>query len=88
MEGGLAYVLSKSYTKKTAEGMGAVKGKDGFSPIATVEETADGAVITITDKNGTTSATVKGGGGEIDKGNEMTEQDVDNAWAAVFGNGG
>lgn len=36
-------------------------GEDGFSPIATVEQTADGAAITITDKNGTTTATVTNG---------------------------
>lgn len=36
-------------------------GKDGFSPIATVEETEAGAVIEITDANGTTTATVKHG---------------------------
>lgn len=36
-------------------------GADGFSPIASVEQTADGAEITITDKNGTTKATVKNG---------------------------
>ena len=34
---------------------------DGFSPIAKVEETENGAVITIIDKNGTTSATVTNG---------------------------
>lgn len=31
------------------------------SPVATVVETADGSVITITDKAGTTTATVKNG---------------------------
>ena len=36
-------------------------GADGFSPIASVEQTANGAEITITDKNGTTKATVKNG---------------------------
>ena len=36
-------------------------GGDGFSPIASVEQTADGAEITITDKSGTTKATVKNG---------------------------
>lgn len=36
-------------------------GQDGFSPIATVHQTADGATITITDKAGTTTATVKNG---------------------------
>lgn len=40
----------------------AEKGDDGgFSPTAKVEQTADGAVITITDKSGTTTATVTDG---------------------------
>ncbi len=36
-------------------------GKDGYSPIANVMQTPGGAVITITDKNGTTTATVANG---------------------------
>lgn len=36
-------------------------GADGFSPIAKVEQTTDGAKITITDKTGTTTATLKNG---------------------------
>lgn len=36
-------------------------GNDGFSPKAKVEETAEGAKITITDKEGTTTAIVKHG---------------------------
>ena len=36
-------------------------GADGYSPTATVTETDAGAVISITDKNGTTTATVKNG---------------------------
>lgn len=36
-------------------------GEDGFSPVATVTQTANGAVISITDKNGTTTATVTNG---------------------------
>ena len=36
-------------------------GKDGFSPIASVVETEAGAVIEITDANGTTTAMVKHG---------------------------
>ena len=36
-------------------------GKDGYSPVATVEQTDSGAVITITDKSGTTTATVANG---------------------------
>lgn len=41
-------------------------GADGFSPTATVTQTADGATITITDKNGTTTADVaKGDKGDV-----------------------
>nr|DAW47468.1 MAG TPA: hypothetical protein [Caudoviricetes sp.] len=36
-------------------------GQDGYSPVAKVEATADGAKITITDKTGTTEAAVKNG---------------------------
>lgn len=36
-------------------------GQDGYSPSAKVETTADGAMITITDKTGTTEAEVKNG---------------------------
>ena len=36
-------------------------GADGFSPTAIVEQTDTGAKITITDKNGTTTATVNNG---------------------------
>ena len=36
-------------------------GVDGFSPTATVTQTSDGATITITDKNGTTTADVTKG---------------------------
>lgn len=36
-------------------------GQDGYSPVAKVEATADGAKITITDKTGTTEAEVRNG---------------------------
>ena len=36
-------------------------GSDGYSPTANVTQTATGATITITDKTGTTTATVKNG---------------------------
>lgn len=36
-------------------------GADGFSPTATVTQTSEGATITITDKNGTTTADVSKG---------------------------
>lgn len=45
-------------------------GAEGFSPVATVTQTASGATITITDKNGTTTADIakgaKGDTGEQD----------------------
>ena len=36
-------------------------GKDGFSPVATVQQTTGGATITITDKTGTTTANIYNG---------------------------
>ena len=36
-------------------------GKDGYSPTANVRQTSTGAVITITDKTGTTAATITNG---------------------------
>lgn len=40
---------------------GEFDGENGFSPIATVTQTATGATINITDKNGTTTATIANG---------------------------
>lgn len=61
IEDGLAEIESKVGQGGSGSGTNGVDGKDGFSPIATVTETSDGATITITDKNGTTSATVNHG---------------------------
>lgn len=36
-------------------------GTDGYSPVATVTQTDSGAIISITDKNGTTTATIANG---------------------------
>lgn len=36
-------------------------GEDGFSPIASVEQTDDGAIVTITDETSTTTAVIKNG---------------------------
>lgn len=54
-------------------------GDDGFSPIATVKETESGALITVTDKNGTTTVTVKNGqdGEKGDKGDPYTLTESD-----------
>lgn len=46
--------------KDAPEGSGSA-GDDGFSPIATVTQTSEGADISITDKNGTTTATITNG---------------------------
>lgn len=46
---------------KAGSGGNAENGEDGFSPIAKVEQTATGAVISITDKEGTTTATITNG---------------------------
>lgn len=46
--------------KETGEFDGA-PGDDGLSPVAKVEQTSDGAVISITDKEGTTEATISNG---------------------------
>lgn len=42
------------------------KGDDGFSPIATVEQTDTGCIVTITDKNGITTANIMNGINGID----------------------
>ena len=47
-------------TPKSRNGTGGT-GADGFSPIANVTQTEDGAVISITDKIGTTTATITNG---------------------------
>ena len=44
-----------------ADGQNGQDGQDGFSPIATVSKVGDTATITITDENGTTTATVTDG---------------------------
>lgn len=47
--------------KDGASGKDGTNGKDGFSPIAIVSQMIGGAVLTVTDKNGTTSATISNG---------------------------
>lgn len=44
-----------------AAGQNGTNGADGFSPVATVSKVGNTATITITDKNGTTTATVSDG---------------------------
>lgn len=47
------------------QGVPGEKGDDGFSPSASVKQLSDGAEIEITDKSGTTKATVKNVSGEL-----------------------
>lgn len=49
-----ALAIAKSYTKKSLEGQGALRGEDGVSPVISVNtSTADTYKLDITDKNGT-----------------------------------
>ena len=47
-------------------GVAGTNGTDGFSPVATVTQNAGSATISITDANGTTTATVSDGGDGLD----------------------
>ena len=51
------------YSDFTPEQLESLKGSDGFSPSAKIEKVGDTATITITDKDGTTTATIKDGQG-------------------------
>lgn len=55
------YVADHKEELKGDPGTPGHDGNDGFSPIAIVNQTMGGAVVTITDKNGTTTATIKNG---------------------------
>ena len=52
-----------TYDDFTTEQLESLKGSDGFSPSAKIEKVGDTATITITDKDGTTTATIKDGQG-------------------------
>ena len=54
----------------------ALKGEDGFSPTATVEKVGKVATITITDINGTTSATIADGTSSSGSGEENTIESI------------
>ena len=55
--------VSQGYTGTESQWLASLKGQEGFSPVATVTRTAsnDGALISITDSAGTTSAIVYDG---------------------------
>ena len=68
--------VSQGYTGTESEWLASLQGQQGFSPIATVARTAsdDGAIITITDATGTTSAVVYDGQGG--SGGEVSWEDI------------
>ena len=73
---------------KLIRGIPASEGGDGFSPIAIVTQTDEGAVISITDVNGTTKATVfNGNDGKdgIDGVNGIDGKDGENGYTPVRG---
>lgn len=58
----VADTTAREEIEKIKQGSGTeTPGADGYSPIANVEQTDTGAVITIIDKNGTTTATITNG---------------------------
>lgn len=65
------YKKSETYNKNEVDAL-ITTGSDGFSPVANVEQTETGATITITDKIGTTIASVTNGdkGDKGDKGDQ------------------
>lgn len=60
----ITLAIAKSYVDDKISGVGGVKGdkgEDGFSPIANVKQTESGAIVTITDKDGSTSTIITNG---------------------------
>lgn len=60
-ENGNWWVNQEDTGVKAGGGSGGGTGTDGFSPVANVTQTDTGAVISITDKSGTTTATIVNG---------------------------
>ena len=65
-----------TYSDFTQEQLETLKGADGFSPTATVEKVGKVATITITDINGTTTATIADGAGSGGSGEENTIESI------------
>lgn len=59
-----------------AQGVPGVPGQDGFSPVATVTKSGNTATISITDANGTTTATLVDGG--------VTQEQLDTKAPAIL----
>ena len=69
------------------DGLPGENGADGFSPSAKVEQTSDGAVITITDATGTTTAIVKNGKDGADGQGGVVGADGKSAYDIAVDNG-
>ncbi|MCX4340288.1 MAG: hypothetical protein OSJ72_11655 [Lachnospiraceae bacterium] len=87
------YTKAETYNKEEVNNLiptvtNGQDGQDGFSPIATVSKSGNTATITITDKNGTTTASISdgqdgtGGGGSSGGGGEVysTEETAIGTW--------
>lgn len=67
------------------EAGGGGSGEDGFSPIAYVTQTDNGAVISVTDKTGTTTATIANGYSPVRGTDYWTEADKQEIAEAAAG---
>lgn len=80
-------VVTHEELEEALANVGGGGGADGYSPIATATQTDSGATITITDKKGTTTATITNGkdGRSPEKGTDYwTEADKDEMVADVI----
>ena len=62
-DGKSAYEIAvdNGFVGTESQWLNTLKGADGFSPTATITQTQSGATVTITDKNGTTTANLSNG---------------------------
>lgn len=63
-------------------GVDGTDGQDGISPIASVQQTSTGAIVTVTDRNGTTTAELRNG---TDGTNGTNGQDGQDGYTPVRG---
>lgn len=67
-----------TYDMFTPEQLDALKGKDGISPTAKVKQTSNGATITISDSESTTTANILNGKTPIKGVDYFTDSDIEN----------
>ena len=83
-DGKSAYEIAvdNGFVGTESQWLNTLKGADGFSPTATITQTQSGATVTITDKNGTTTANLSNGAPGQDY--VLTAQDKDDIAAIVL----